>query len=97
MLSLRFQFLFAARARFALQHYQIWNDVRGHAALDQTDVRGGLFVDPAQLHRGQTFGRDLDGRNSILGRDAGVRFEAVNSKLHVIRRRPFGKQETRIV
>ena len=97
MLSLRFQFLFAARARFALQHHQIRNDVRGHAALDQADVRGGFFVDAAELHRGQPLGRDLDGRNTVLGRDAGVRFQAVNSKLHVIGRRPFGEQETRIV
>ncbi len=45
------------------------------------DVRAGLFVDPAQLHRGDGLGRRLDGASAPLGLHAGVGRSAAERSL----------------
>src|SRR5437868_1094496 len=97
MLSLRIEFLFAVRTRFAVKHDKIRNDVRRHATVDHADVRSSFLIDTAEFHRRESFGGDLDCRDSLFRRDAGVRLEPVNPKLHVIRRRTFGEQKSWIV
>ncbi len=97
VLSLRFEFLFTMRARLAFHDHQIGNDVGGHAAFDLSDVGSCLGIDAAELHCGDTFGGNLDGRDSFFWRHAGVRFQAVHLEFDVIGRRTFSKQKARIV
>ena len=84
MLGLGLEFFFAVRARFALKHDQIGNDVRRHPAFDFPDVRGRFVIDAAKLHRDQTFSGDLDSRNAFFGCDAGMRFKTMDPEFHVI-------------
>src|SRR5262245_39919047 len=66
MLRLPFQFFFAVTPCSTPEHHRVWNDVDGHPTLDHADIGGGLMVDAAELHAGDTFGSDLDRVDPLL-------------------------------
>src|SRR5919198_441731 len=51
----------------------------------------------AEPHRGDAFGGDLDGGDSLLGGDAGVGFEPVDFELEVVGRGALGEEEAGVV
>src|SRR5262245_44479513 len=66
------------------QHDRVWDNVDGHAALDDANVSRGLVVDTSQPHTRDAFGSYLDRANSLLGTGAGMGLQPADAKLHAI-------------
>ena len=61
--------------------------LHGGAAVDQSDVRGRLLVDPAEPHLGDRLGGGEDRRAALLRVHARVRGAAVERDVELLRRR----------
>src|SRR5436853_341418 len=72
--------LHAQASRLPLHDHPRRHDVRGEAALDHPEIRGGLGIQPTELHARDGLAGDLDGRQAPLRADAGVRLEARHGK-----------------
>ena len=85
VLGLGGKFVLVAGTSFTSEIDVVSNDVCGLAAFDNADVRGRLFVNAPQFHRGKGFGGDLDRRDPVFRRYARVRFQSVNLDDEVVR------------
>src|SRR4029077_8063411 len=80
-------------ARLSLENNQIRDNVNGHAAFNDADVRRGFMIDATEPHVRDALGGNFHGADGFFRANSRMGFYTVDAKFHAIGGRHFNKKK----